>query len=457
MMKKMVALLLAALLVIGVCGTAMADQTFGTNDTNGVIGALQHPDTVTVTDKTVIFPKNLKVYNPTTVSVNAPTITYTYVIEQGSAGKNITDDSSVHAVGVAVTAPTKAGILSGLQVTGALNQTANTAATVSGNKITNTIAWTTAGTVNAGSTGVDNIANLELDFSNVDFSGTGNGAGVYRYKITETATTYGSSGVEPGDAQTDTASRTGYLDVYVKDSATAGEYDIYGYVFMTADADVTTATTTKKRGFDADNYYTFNVSIKKILSGDQIMNSHQFPFYVTFANSKVTANVLPIVEVNDTSKVTAPTTGLTAAAISTFTFGDETGWTADLKIANDGTVTIKGIPAGTTVTIDEKNDVAGTTYSVTATGGTTEQTTPLNVVPNTKASETTGWTTVTAMKQTENTNAAADENVNVIFTNSLALISPTGVVMRVAPYVLILAAGITLLLISRRRKAAEEE
>ena len=47
----------------------------------------------------------------------------------------------------------------------------------------------------------------------------------------------------------------------------------------------------------------------------------------------------------------------------------------------------------------------------------------------------------------------------VTFGNNLTQISPTGVIIRVAPYLLILAAGIALLVIFavRRRKHSEED
>ena len=54
-------------------------------------------------------------------------------------------------------------------------------------------------------------------------------------------------------------------------------------------------------------------------------------------------------------------------------------------------------------------------------------------------------------------NADDDNDYTVAITNTLLTISPTGVTLRVAPYVLMLGAGLLLVFFSRRRRARAED
>ena len=134
-----------------------------------------------------------------------------------------------------------------------------------------------------------------------------------------------------------------------------------------------------------------------------------------------------------------------------------------------------GIPATTYATVTETNNVAGTVYATTV--NEAEYTTTLPTVATTNAKEfgtnsaataavlSTDYKTATmdptdtalrVQGAVENSTAnpvttrdqgnapTAENNVHIQFTNTLSIISPTGVVLRIAPYALILAGGIFL-------------
>lgn len=492
-MKKFGALVLA-LLMIGLCATAFATAPaeLKENDEVGVAGDWDDKDTIRIMNKSVNIAKEITAFNPDEMLVYGPNITYTYEIAPASSDElgTITDeegDNGDHNSKLATTVTALAGVTTGVTMSGTAE---------------NKIAWTNADILQASDVGTANIKYLTIDFSNVIFQAPG----VYRYKITETPRT-GTSGDAIKNAagvNDGSISDTRYLDVYVTRSETfteikgkggttektayvAGDWSIYGYVCLDSVSisnAVTPSTQTKTNGFvdsdetgsdvTADQYHTYNLTVGKTLENDSTMNSHKFPFDVTWTAGSATGSFQFIVEETGTASATkvaqAATKTVNGTDVAANTLykvgeGDAVG-TADKDgaplIAHEGTIKYIGIPNGTKVTVTEDNDVAGTTYATTGTEtiGTGSAT---DIV----------WTGGTSAKNTDNNTATmdpsdttiyaqtsaptADSNVAIQVTNTLSIISPTGVVLRIAPYALILGAGILLLLISRRRNALVEE
>lgn len=478
--KKISALVLALVLVLSLSVSAFAAADL----TNGEVGGFTTADTPNVNDKVVNIKKEITAYNPDETLIYGPAITYTYTIAPASGSElvSITDSTSTannddpdHYSGLSTTVTALGGVTAGLTV--------NSGAAGTSTSATGTIAWTNADVLEASATGTANYKNLTLDFTNVNFGAPG----VYRYKIEEAAASYTSSGVTDGSS---TAIR--YLDVYVMrsdayDAATlaAEDWRVYGYVCIDSSLGTTavTASTTKTNGFvdsnaatttsTADEYRTYNLTIGKTLTGDPTMNGHKFPFDATWTKGPASGSFQFIVKENGTASVTkeaqaATTTvnGTTVAADTLYKVGGADAVdTADKDgtplIANGGTIKYIGIPNGTKVTVTETNDVIGTTYfttgtetigtgnatSIAWTGGTSIKTQD-KLIATMDPDKTTIYAQASA--------PAEDSNVAIQVTNTLAIISPTGVVLRVAPFIVMLAAGIIILLVTRRYRRRKE-
>ena len=270
-----------------------------------------------------------------------------------------------------------------------------------------------------------------------------------------------------------------YVDVYVKptdrkngntpvfqNGLTADEWDIYGFTCFYNDEDITDSDKTEKAvkttGFVdgttngstkvlADQYYTYNLTISKTVEGDNFAKlNHQFPFTVIFTNGDVKKDIQLKIKTNGT--------------VTDFTHevGEPT-WSGVATLLSGGSIKYIGIPMGTDVEVYETNDVAGTTYKVTTTrtNATTQTGTDDMVISGSKPTSAVSQTTKSADQSTKSVidttkNEDDDDAHTIAITNTLVTISPTGVVLRIAPYIMILAAGIILLLVSRRRKAVQD-
>ena len=441
-MKKLVSILLAVMMIAAACA-AYATATL----TDGEVGGFTAYDSnnaantaegsKTNQDRSVNILKELVVFNASSSSVYAPLFTYTYTVTPATVSSlTVTDDTTDHASGSAVTASIVAGITTGLTVNGG---TAGDATSAVG-----TLAFTNDTSLNASIAGATNTYNITLDFTNVRFPQ----AGVYRYKIAETladSATYDRLGIVNGED-------TRYLDVYVD-----GSGNIYGYVCVESNESVTTSTA-KTNGFVAasggqDSYYTYDLTLSKDVVNDSYAESNTaFPFTVIFNNGTVTG----------TFKITE-TAGTGSTGISP-TAGTAT-WSGVARVKDGGAITYTGIPCGVDVDVYETNIASGATYTVSTSvnGGTAitdNNVTSTETAPTSAAAQTTRAAYESSKATVDTTpGTAVTTTQTVAITNTLSLISPTGIVMRYAPYLLMLAAGVALLIIFmvKRRKHTDED
>ena len=428
--KSIGAIALAVTMTIG-----MATTAFAANLTDGEVGGFTTPDTPTVQEKTINLDKELKVFNASSNSVYAPVFAYTYTVTPANVnGITVTDETTDHASGEAVTAPVNAGITTGLKVN---SGNAGTAASAVG-----TLSFTNETSLDASAAGAVNSYDIPFDFSGVTFQQTG----IYRYQIDETLA---NSATYTGLGMADGTNNTVYLDVYVD-----GAGEIYGYVCMKENASVTPATE-KTNGFvdgsnGADSYYTYDLTISKDVVNDSYAeNNHAFPFTVIFNKGELTGS-FRITEV-----AAEGSTGINPAA-------GEASWSGVALVKDGAAVTLKGIPCGADAEIYETNDMTGVTYTVGTSVNGGEAATDNNVswgaTPGSAAAQA-------AKKAYESTKQAIDTTVatavdaaqTFAVTNTLVTISPTGVVLRFAPYLMMLAAGIAILIIFRARRIKVED
>lgn len=264
-----------------------------------------------------------------------------------------------------------------------------------------------------------------VDFSGISFTEPG----IYRYIVTETATT------NQGVTNDESATRT--LDVYVTDND--GALEVSSYVLHTG-TDAPAAGTDKgsadvsntgdklgdKSAGYTNTYDTSNLTFSKTVSGNQASRDKYFAFTVTIRGA-VAGTVYDVdltkADVNISANPNDATTCI----------GNAVTQPQRLTVPADGTVTqVFYLQHGQEITI--KGLAKGTEYAVTENPEDYKQTAPDNA-----------------------SGTIVSEDVTAAFTNTRSGVIPTGVLLTVAPFAAIMAIGAVgiLVMVGKKRKRAE--
>ena len=288
--------------------------------------------------------------------------------------------------------------------------------------------------------------------------------GVYRFVVTEGAATGANSGdVEAMKVNVDGVEKPyqtqRFLDVYVrlKEGSATGEREIYGYVLHSGDTLLANnATGNKHTGFDGDGnktgkrdtpqgytrYTPRKLKVDKKISG-MINKDNLFPFTVNLFHNK--AGAVNFDNADLQVKVKMP--GATAYTVKKAS--EIPGLGAKLK---DGqSLEIIGLPKTTTYNVKENNNTALTIKSDVRFSEDVAHDVP----------DTAAVTTEIVAPTHDSTERGGDKSLvqkdsHVAYHNHIDEITPTGVVLTVAPYAMMLAVAGSMGFMFFNRKKEEE-
>ena len=410
--KKIGALLLTVAMLLSCGAAAFADHELsGTGD-----------DVIVAGQSELRIPKTL-VLESSLDKAFIPEIEYSYSIEPATppAGATVTDDAAQHSPAVSVTSVVTAGPVGGVTL-GSEGKVVFAAGEMDKGTLTEYLS-----------------VSVEI--------GRFSKPGIYRYKISDVTdeSVLFDAGVTRGAAYA--ADR--YLDIYIHYSASEA-LEPYGYVLLRENkANVNADDSAKSIGFveaeegdTTDIYTTVDISVSKTVTGAMGDLKHEFDFAISVSNNGLSyyakENAVPAV--SDVK--------------------DDTSFSVELK--NGDVYYLCGLSPKAVVSYTETNDTIDT-YQVTIIDNASAI---VNSVDKSAAApgeqQTTGELAVSNYPAADpgdfvNTRVAASDNQAIDFTNNLDEISPTGVVLRVAPYALMLGAGLFLLLLAKRRREEKEE
>ena len=268
--------------------------------------------------------------------------------------------------------------------------------------------------------------------------------GIYHYEIEEVEGSYEGIDYNSKNNKYD-------IFVYVMDG---GEDDNYvGYVVTTKNGQESGATTnngksvlefTNDYGADEEhNDSTHDVLIKKVIEGNQADQSSQFKFDVSVNGAD-----------NEYYKVTVDTNG-DGTIDNTYFIKSKDTTKLEVALSHTGVVRIYGLTETDTYTVKEKNTTATTVGNVTTVVTTDGYTVTDDVANNAEEGTITGVakTDVTETTTGDGESAVTTAVPTATITNTRNSVTPTGIVMNVAPYVLLVvvaAAGCFVFLRKRR-------